>query len=392
MEEKRFGLIGRHLSHSYSKKIHEDLFSYGYDHLEVEEDEISNILNKDEYGGFNITIPYKETVLGLCHSLSPQAAKLKNVNTIVKKDEKLIGHNTDYGGFEALLHTNNIDVSSKLVCILGNGGAAKTASQVVEDLGAKKIIVLARNSDVKFDQIDKFKDAHIIINATPVGMYPNNGKSLVNLEDFDRVESVVDMIYNPSRTRLILDANELGIQAVNGLGMLIYQAKLAGEIFTNENISDEKYQKTLEKIEKSMLNIALIGMPGVGKTTYAKKLASQSGSKIYSTDALIEEKMGKSCKDIIRDYGEDYFRKIETQVLEEISKESNGIIDCGGGIVTRDENYDLLAQNSTIYWLRRDVKNLSTKDRPLSEDEGIEKLYQKRKDLYDKWSDKKVDL
>lgn len=394
MEKKeKFALIGKKLGHSYSPQIHQALGSYDYDLIEVPRPEdLAQLIEDPAYGGYNITIPYKEVAYKLCDRLSPQARALKNVNTLVKRQGLIEGHNTDYDGLKKSLEKNKISPKNKIIGILGNGGAAKTARLLVQDMGVRQVKIIARTGPINFEDINSYKDIQILINSTPVGMYPNNGQVLVDLKKLTMLESLVDLIYNPYYTRLGLEAQDLGLQVVNGLEMLVYQAHKGAELFLNKEIEEDQADKVYDQIKKSALNIALIGMPGVGKTTYGKILSKKTARPLYSTDQAIEERTGRTCQDIILEDGEEAFRAIETQVLEDLSKKSGIIIDCGGGIVTRPANSYLLRQNSIIYWLKRPLGKLDKANRPLSQARSLENIYNERKDLYRSWSHEVIDL
>ena len=381
------GLLGQHLSHSYSPQIHSKLGGYSYKLFEVAPENLSDFLTEKDFDGINVTIPYKKAVIPFCHQLSPQAAMLGAVNTIIKaKDGKLIGHNTDHFGFSSMLETSTLSVAGKKVIVLGSGGASVTVQSVLKTLNAE-VIVISRSGENNYSNLYLHKDAAVIVNATPVGMYPHCGKTPIDLSQFPALEGVLDLIYNPARTQLLLDAEKRELITRNGLWMLVAQAKESAEWFTGTEISDRIIENIFHNLKEQMENIVLIGMPGCGKSTIGKLLADQCGRRFVDTDAIIEAKAGKTIPEIFQQEGEDKFRELETQVIAETAKASGLVISTGGGCVTRAENYDLLHQNSRIIWLQRDVANLPTAGRPLSQKTSPAELYRVRAPLYQTFAD-----
>lgn len=385
------GLLGRHLTHSYSPQIHSHLGTYPYDIFQVEPDDLGSFFKKGSFNGINVTIPYKKAVIPYCNALSPQAEKLGSVNTIVKtQDGQLIGHNTDYFGFASLLAQTRLSVSDKKVLVLGSGGAAVTVEAVLQEENAQ-VIMISRSGENNYQNLHLHSDASVIVNATPVGMYPNNGDSPIDLSLFPKLEGVIDLIYNPARTKLLLDAEARGIVAVNGLWMLVAQAKEAAQWFTGYEIPDRKITEIYEILKQQMENIILIGMPGCGKSTVGTLLAEKTGRIIVDADAAIVKKAGKTIPEILTEDGESVFRKIETAALNEICKESGLVIATGGGCVTRAENYPLLHQNGRIIWIKRDISTLPTDGRPLSQSNKLDEMYKTRSPLYAAFSDATAD-
>ena len=385
---KKTGLIGEKLGHSYSKMIHGKFADYDYELLEVKEDELESLIKSGEYGGFNVTIPYKKTVMKYCDELSELAEEIGSVNTIVYEENgKIKGYNTDAYGFEYLLTVNNLDVHGAKCMVLGSGGASLTVQAVLKKLGAKEVVVISRTGEDNYNNIARHYDSEIIVNTTPVGMYPNNGRTPVNLVEFKNCKGVLDLIYNPNRTKLILDAMELGIPASGGLEMLVAQAKRACEFFTGKTISMEEMEDVTKEIRSETLNTILIGMPGAGKSYIGKEIARRTGRKFVDTDDEIVEREGMTITEIFEKKGEAYFRKVETQVLEEVCKQTGLVIAAGGGIVTRKVNYNIVRQNGNVVWVKRDLDMLETKGRPLSKTNSAEKLFAERKDAYQSWSD-----
>ena len=386
---KHCGLLGRKLGHSYSPAIHADLGDYSYRLFEKEPDELEDFLRNGGFDAINVTIPYKKDVIPFLDELSPTAKKLGAVNTIVRRpDGKLIGHNTDYYGFRSMLEKSALDCRNKKVLVLGSGGASVTIRAVLEEAGAN-VVVISRTGENNYGNLHLHRDAAIIVNTTPVGMYPNAGKSPIDLSHFPRLEGVLDIIYNPARTKLLMDAEALGLVTMNGLWMLVAQAKEAAEWFTGEPISDSIIGTIHGKLRRQMENYILIGMPGCGKSTVAEHLAglTRRESKVVDADAEIERKAGKTIPEIFAQDGEATFRRLETQVLAELGKQSGLIIATGGGCVTRSENYPLLHQNGILIWLQRDTALLSTEGRPLSQQNKLEEMYRVRKSLYEAFAD-----
>lgn len=381
------GLLGRHLSHSYSPQIHSQFGTYKYELFQVEPEDLESFFLKRSFDGINVTIPYKKDVIAYCDELSPQAQVLGSVNTIVKKtDGRLIGHNTDYFGFASLLEESTLCVSGKKVLVLGSGGASVTVEAVLREKNAN-VVVISRSGKDNYQNIHQHSDAAVIVNATPVGMYPNNGASPVDLSLFPQLEGVLDLIYNPARTKLLLDAENKGIVAKNGLWMLVAQAKESAEWFTGTKIADSQISYIYNLLQKQMENIILIGMPGSGKSTIGSLLSQQLSRTFVDADSAIVEKAGISIPEIFTKGGETAFRAIETDVLSEICKGSNLVIATGGGCVTRPENYPLLHQNGRIIWIKRDISSLPTDGRPLSQSNKLEEMYKIREPLYCSFAD-----
>lgn len=384
------GLLGRKLGHSYSPQIHGMLGEYDYDLFEKEPEELENFLKTGFFHALNVTIPYKKSVIPYCTILSPTAQKLGAVNTIVRRaDGTLLGHNTDYFGFQSMLEESGLSVSGKKVLVLGSGGASNTAAAVLSEAGAK-VIVVSRNGENNYENLHLHADAAVIVNATPVGMYPNNGQSPVTLEGFPKLEGVLDLIYNPALTALLLDAEKRGLVAVNGLWMLVAQAKESSEWFQEKTIDDAQIGLIHKELRSQMENIILIGMPGCGKTTVGKLIAQHTHRKFVDTDAEVEALAKKSIPRIFAEDGEDIFRAYETKVLSKLGRQSGLVIATGGGCVTRRENYEHLHQNGCLIWLQRDIQTLPTDGRPLSASGKLEEMYRIRKPLYKAFADHQI--
>lgn len=386
---RKFGLIGKKLGHSYSPLIHGKFADYRYDLLETDEEGLEALIMNPEYGGFNVTIPYKKTVIKYCDELSDAAKKIGSVNTIVKQSDGTIkGYNTDYYGFQYLINANGIDPCGKKCLVLGSGGASLTVQAVLADMGADRVTVVSRTGDVNYENVaDVEADAQIIVNTTPVGMYPDNGRYPLKASQFQKCEGVLDLIYNPNKTKFVLDAMDAGIPASGGLKMLVAQAKEACEIFTGFEIEEEALQNVHDEVRRETMNQVLIGMPGAGKTTLGREMAESMGREFLDIDEMIVEHEGMSIPDIFATKGEAYFRKIETEMLEKACVKTGMVIATGGGIVKNKKNYYIIKQNATIVWIKRDLDKLETDGRPISMSMPIEKIYEERKEIYAKWSD-----
>ena len=386
------GLLGRKLGHSYSPAIHSMLSDYSYELFEREPEQLEDFLLHGDWDGINVTIPYKKTVLPYCRELSPLAKEIGSVNTIVRRpDGSLFGDNTDAYGFESLVKKSGIEVRGKKALVLGSGGASVTVVAVLKRLGAASVTVISRSGENNYDNIQKHADAKIIVNTTPLGMYPNNGQAAVDLKTFPNCEGVLDVVYNPARTALLLQAESLGIAHAGGLYMLVAQAKRSSEIFTGSSIPDSETERIEKLLSAQMQNIILIGMPSSGKSTVAAALGKKLGRPVYEADALIEEEAGMDIPAIFATHGEDYFRKLETQVLKKLGALSGAVISTGGGSVTREENYSPRHQNGRIIWLLRDTDKLDKTGRPVSLRSDLNELYTRREPMYARFADLKAD-
>ena len=384
----RFGLLGEKLAHSYSPEIHARLADYEYRIYEKKREELDDFIRNGDWQGLNVTIPYKTEVIPYCDELEPEAACIGSVNTLVRRgDRTLYGANTDAYGFRAMIQKSGITAAGKKVLVLGSGGASKTAVAVMRALSAREVIVISRSGKDNYENLYRHQDAEIIVNTTPVGMYPSNGKAPLSLTAFPKCCGVLDIVYNPARTALLLQAEKLRIPYAGGLHMLVAQAKRSAELFTGQDIPNERIGEIEEELEGSMQNIILIGMPGCGKTTIARILGRRLGRPVLDTDLFVEEKAGCSIPEIFEKFGEEFFRKLETEVLAEVGKLSGQILATGGGCVTRDENYPLLHQNGKIVWIVRPITQLEKTGRPLSQRQDAEEMYRKRAPLYRAFSD-----
>ena len=385
------GLLGRSLSHSYSPQIHACFGDYPYTIYEKEPEELEDFLRNGDFTGLNVTIPYKKDVIPYLDELSPAAQKLGAVNTILRRpDGTLWGHNTDYFGFQSMVKRCGVDVNEKKVLVLGSGGASNTAVAVLKELGAN-VVIISRSGENNYDNLSRHYDAAVIVNTTPVGMYPNTGTAALELDPFDDLEAVLDVIYNPSRTLLLLDGETLGISTENGLWMLVAQAWESAQLFLNRSLPEEEISRVHRILKAQMENIILIGMPGCGKSTVGRTLADKLGRRFADADEEIIRLAGKSIPDIFREDGEEGFREWETKALISLGKQSGLVIATGGGCVTQLRNYPFLHQNGTIFWLKRDLSKLPTDGRPLSQANPLDALYIKREPLYRAFADHTVD-
>ena len=382
----RFGLIGQRLEHSFSPAIHRLIGGYDYDLCEVEPDDLDSFLSGTDYDGFNVTVPYKVELLRRCASLSPRARAIGCVNTLTRtSDGKWHGDNTDWDGFLYLLGSDAQRFRGKPAVIFGSGGASKTAAAALTAVGIP-CSVISRSGHDTYENLEKHADAQLAVNATPVGMYPKNGFSPVDLRLFPRCRLVLDVIYNPWRTALILQAQELGIDARSGLSMLTAQAVKAAELFLRRPLSGRLPDELAGKIARQTRNIVLIGMPGCGKSTAAQALGKLTGRPVSDIDSLIMDHTRQSISEIFAREGEEAFRRLETDVLAQETKKSGLIIAAGGGVVTREENRRLIRQNGLCVFLDRRGE-LPTAGRPLSLRCGVEQLRAQRLPLYRAWAD-----
>lgn len=393
----KYGLIGEKLGHSFSKEIHEMLGYYKYEIHEVAKCDIDSFMKQHDFLGINVTIPYKETVIPYLDEISTQAASIKAVNTIVNVNGKLIGHNTDYFGMLALIKKNKLDVNNKKVLILGTGGTSKTATAVLTDLGARQILkasIMNEPDTITYEEANTIhNDVDIIINTTPVGMYPKNDGQIINLDNFKNVIGVIDVVYNPLRTNIVLQARAKNLISEGGLYMLVGQAVYAAGIFLNKEIDLNVIDEIYTKIKNDKENIVLIGMPSSGKSTIGKILSEQLGKKLIDTDELIVNKINMSIAEYMKTHSEKEFRDIETECVKEAAKMSNVVIATGGGAILRSENVNALKQNGILYFLKRDLELLTpTASRPFSSNlEALQKRYTERLPIYESVCDVVVD-
>ncbi len=388
----KYGCIGKKLTHSFSKDIHARLADYSYELIELTEKELGDFFQKKDFNAINVTIPYKQTVIPYLDSMSDVARRIGAVNTIVNRDGKLYGYNTDYYGMKALIERLGIDIRGKKVLILGTGGTSKTARALTEDMGADKVFTVSRRESEDYITYDEavraHHDADVIINTTPSGMYPDCDSTPIDLSAFDNPEGVVDAVYNPLCTDLVLSARKRGIRSGGGLYMLVMQAVVAVEKFLDTQIPKKTADSVFAEIFASKENIVLTGMPGSGKSTVGRLLRID-GFSFVDTDEEIEKRCGCAISELIKRKGEKYFRDLETQVIKDVSAKGCQIISTGGGAVLRDENVNALKRNGKLFFINASPDRLTpTDNRPLSDTaEKLKKLYEDRIDIYKSTAD-----
>ena len=413
-DNRKYGLLGKRLGHSYSPLIHAWLHGFPYACYEIAPGDVAAFLRETDLDGINVTIPYKQTVLSSCTWLSETAKRIGCVNTLVRCPDGWHGYNTDHYGFCAMLRHAGIDPAGRSALVLGDGGASRTVRTVLRDLGAAEVTVMTRHpagqdrgqdtgqpcrqitghaAGVSFDTYDHLqthRNAEIIINTTPAGMYPGNGEALLDPADFPECRGVADLIYNPARSELLLRAERAGIPYTGGMHMLVSQAARSAELWLGRKIPEQEIISVREMLEREMQNIILIGMPGSGKTAVGKALAEKTGRAFLDADEELEKRTGRTILEIFDEEGENGFRRYETEVLSELGRNSGCVIATGGGCVTRKENYPLLHQNGCIVWIRRDPAELPSDGRPLSRTRDLKEMYKERRPLYEQFADLSV--
>lgn len=389
---KKYGCIGKKLTHSFSKEIHAKLADYEYELIELNEDEIEPFFAEKNFEAINVTIPYKQTVIPYLDSISDIARKIGAVNTIVNKNGKLYGYNTDYYGMKSLIEKIGIEIKDKKVLILGTGGTSKTAQVVAKALGAREILTVsrsARENCITYEEaLTRHSDAQVIINTTPSGMYPDCDSKPLDISCFNSAEGVVDAVYNPLRTNLVSAAKEKGIKAEGGLYMLVMQAVEAVKKFLDTEIPKSVADEVFSSIFSAKENVVLTGMPGCGKSTIGN-LINIEGFEFVDTDKEIEKRCNCTIKELINSKGEKYFRDLETEVIRDVSSQSSLIISTGGGAILREENVKCLKRNGKLFFINSDLKRLqATDDRPLSDTyEKLARLYSERMGIYTSTAD-----
>ncbi len=386
-----YGLLGEHLAHSYSPQIHAAFGNPDYRLYEKAPEEVADFLKTGDFEGLNVTIPYKKTVMPFCAKLSPAARAIGSVNTLVRRpDGTLFGDNTDADGFRAMVASLKIDPRGRKALVFGSGGASLTACYVLRELGAK-VITVSRSGPDNYENIGRHADAEILVNTTPLGMYPHTGRAAVAVKDFPRCGAVLDVVYNPARTQLVLEAEALGLPCRDGLLMLVTQAAEAIRRWQPEKVLARSNLEVMRELRARMSNLVLIGMPGCGKSTIGQLLAKELNRPLVDADMEVEKQTGLTIPEIFARYGEEGFRREETAVLRRIGQESGLVIATGGGCVTRAENYNFLHQNGTILYLKRDLAALPTEGRPLSRQNDLAAMYEKRRPLYEQFADAAVE-
>lgn len=395
---RKFGLLGRKLPYSFSPQIHSQLAEfrepYSYELFEVEPEDLEEFVLHGGWAGLNVTIPYKQEVMKYCDEIAPEAARIGAVNTLVRRGERILGYNTDYTGFRLTVEQSGAAVGGAKCVVLGSGGASKAVVAVLEDLGAGEVIVVSRDGKTgcSYQQMkEKHLDAAILVNTTPVGTYPNTGVAAAYPGTFYKLEQAFDLVYNPLRTNFLCQARKSGIEGYNGLKMLVAQAKASAEYFLGRSISDEAAAVIEARLAAEKENLVLIGMPGCGKSTIGQALAERTGRKFIDIDQLIVERECRSIPSIFEEGGEDLFREIEIAATETLRHETGAVIACGGGIITREENYYSLAENGRLIFLNRAIDVLPVDGRPISQSTPLIQLYNQRLPLYRSWCDQEVD-
>lgn len=383
-----YGVLGRVLGHSYTPTIYRELAGLDYRKFEREPEELESFVRSGEWEGFNVTIPYKRDLVAYMDELSPVAERMGNINTVVRlPDGRLRGDNTDYYGFKVLVESLGLELAGKKAVVFGgSGGAGSTAMMVLTDLGMRAVSI-DRSGKHTYENLDEHADAALAVNCTPVGMFPACPKAPCSLTALPRLEGLVDIVYNPARTALMMEADRLGIPNVGGLLMLVAQAAQTVERYTGRTVGRERIAEVTSSLARSERNIALIGMPGSGKTRVGQQIAARLDRPHVDIDWELEQRLSCSCSDYIVDAGEEAFRRAESDCLAQIAARSGQVISCGGGVVTQPENYDLLRQNSIIVMLDRPITELSKAGRPLSQRDGVEALAERRMPLYRSWAD-----
>ena len=391
MENKKFGLLGRKLGHSWSPQIHGMLAGYDYKLYEVEPEGLEQFLRTTDLDGMNVTIPYKKDVLPYCAQLSDAARRIGSVNTLVRTPAGWRGDNTDYAGFRYIVEHSGVDLRGKKTLVFGTGGASLAVKAALADMGADPIVNISRTGEDNYVNLSRHHDAQVLVNATLLGMYPDTGTAPAAVADFPQCEGVFDVVYNPQRTAFLLEAEKLGIPHAGGLGMLVAQACRSSEQFAENIVPDEKIEEIMSTLSRQITNVVLIGMPGCGKSAIGRELSHRLGRPLLDADKQIVSEAGMSIPAIFEAEGEPGFRRRETAVLARLCKGSGAVISTGGGCVTVAENYPLLHQNGTIIWLQRDLDKLPTAGRPLSQKNSAGTLYAQRKDKYAAFADLIID-
>ncbi len=392
MGEKIYGLLGRRLGHSWSVPIHQALGCEDYRLIELEPEQLGDFLRREAIGGLNVTIPYKRDVMAFCDVIDEGAKAIGSVNTIVRREGKLYGYNTDIDGFLYMLRRADISLAGKKVLILGSGGASLTAQAAARREGAREVVVVSRSGPDNYENLpQRHGDAEVLVNTTPVGMWPDMAGRPVDLLAFPDMEAVADVIYNPGRTGLLLQAKKGGLRRTGGLPMLVAQAKRAEELFFDKAIPDGETENIIAQLWRDRTNLVLVGMPGCGKTTVGRALARLSGKPFVDLDERIVDSAGASIPEIFAQEGEETFRHLESLVLDDVCTQGGQVIATGGGAVLQAENRAAMRRTGRVYFLRRALEELPTDGRPLSQKGSLEEMYRARKPLYSAAADVVID-
>lgn len=386
----KYYLIGEKLKHSYSSLIHRRR-GYDYQLKEIEKSALADFFETRDFDGLNVTVPYKSEVMRYLDEIDLTAKRIGAVNTVVKRDGRLIGYNTDIFGLEYTLKKANISVDGKTITVFGSGGASKTAVELCSRLGAKKIYVVSRMGEWNYSNCYSLVDTEVIFNCTPVGTYPLDAAKIVDVTKYPTLCGVVDLTYNPPRTQLTLDSLRAGVRAVNGLYMLVAQAFASERIFDGKDFTEDEIDAEVDRITRQTENIVLIGASGSGKTTVGRVLGAKTDREVLDTDEIIARNYRLAAGEIIERYGEEYFREIEANCVDECCQRRGVIVATGGGAVLREENRSAMRRCGKVVWIDRDPDSLTTEGRPLAEKYGAKRLYEMRKPIYSAISDIKVE-
>ena len=392
MAEKIYGLLGRKLGHSWSAPIHKALGCDSYRMIELEPEQLGDFLRREDIGGLNVTMPYKRDVMPFCDVIDEGAQAIGSVNTLVRRGGKLYGCNTDIDGFLYTARRSKIDFSGRKVLVLGSGGASLTAQAGARREGAREVVVISRSGPNSYESLtQRHGDGEILVNTTPVGMWPDLEGRPLDLKSLPRLEAVLDVIYNPTRTSLLLQAEELGLRRAGGLPMLVAQAVRAEELFFGRELPSSENERILSQLWQDRTNLVLVGMPGCGKTTVGQALAQLSGRLLVDLDGEIVKRAGRPIPEMFAQEGEEAFRKLEAQTLAEVCAQGGQVVATGGGAVLRAENRAALRRTGRVYFLRRDLDLLPTEGRPLSQAGSLEEMYRARRPLYKAAADVVID-
>lgn len=394
---KKYGLIGEKLGHSFSKIIHEKLGKYSYELWPIAKEDLDEFMTKADFDGINVTIPYKKDVIPYLSFLSEEARLCGAVNTVVRRDGKLYGYNTDIFGMRDMLRRAGIELKNKNVLILGSGGTSGTARCLCEMEGAKRIERVSRSAKdgaIRYEEALTRKDTDVILNTTPVGMYPKMGERAIDLSPFPQLEAVADVIYNPLKSQFLLDGEKRGLRTTGGLYMLVSQAMYAAKLFLSEDSVLDRCEEIAKEIYSVKENIVLTGMPSSGKSTIGKALAAAMGREFFDSDEEIVREAGKPIPQIFAEEGEAAFRDLESRVIRDLGEKESIVLATGGGAVLREQNVDLLRGNGRIFFLDAPLETLvSTADRPLSSTpEDLRKRYEERYDIYRATADVRISV
>ena len=388
-----YGLIGKKLPYTWSPEIHKE-FGLNYKKIELEDEKkLQLFLSEKKFKACNVTIPYKQKVIQYLDEISFDAKRIGAVNTIVNKNGKLYGYNTDIDGFKSALDFANITIENKNILVLGSGGTSKMVQTALVDMNAKSLNIVSRSGQINYDNCYNLTNIQIIINTTPIGMSSFEDKLLIDLDKFSHLESVFDVVYNPIKTLLLQKAEKNNLTISNGLMMLVEQARISRNLFiqsdkTLKPINLDKGYNVYQNLLENKKNVILIGMPGCGKSTIGKLLAKNIGKKFIDTDKEIIDKLNCEIPSIFENFGEDYFRLQEKIIIKEVSEKFSSVVATGGGAILDDENRKNLKKNGVIIYLKRNLQSLDLQNRPLSKNrEEIALMFENRKDIYESFAD-----